>query len=159
MKQAVEALIALKQQCPENAAEYLDICFGAGNASQELGEVVDRILGPILSGFKALVICIDGVELCDDDERDKIWDGIRKLLKRNHFKVIVAARDDLDLSEILPGPIAHIQVDRGSNLQDIRTYIDDRLLVLLGPNQVFNDADFRCFVQNTLIEKSGGMQV
>jgi hypothetical protein len=158
-KQVIEALIARGERCPADAAEYLEMCFGAENRTQECDEVVNHVLAPLLRKLKALVVCIDGIEQCDDDERGKILDGIKRLQETNNFKLMVAARDDTDLSNISTGPAVRIRVDWGSNSEDIRTYIDTKLLHLSHPDRAFGDAALRQHVRDTLIGKSGGMHV
>lgn len=149
--------MAREQRCAASTADYLDMCFGAANRTQECDEVVDHVLAPLLSKLEAVFVCMDGIEQCDDDERALMWNGISRLQKWNPFKMMVASRDDMDLSEALPRPTVRVPVDRGLNTGDIRAYIDEKLLKLSRPDQVFGDEILRQEVKSRLMRESGGM--
>ena len=159
LRQVLQLFIDLNLGCPTQTVEYLELCFGAVNRTQDCSEITTLLAGLLLNHLGTLTICVDGIEDCSYDEQQKIWTGLSKLAQRKPFRFMVTGTEDMEPPTDFALPYAQIELDKGLNSSAIETYIEKRLLRLTRPNQLLGDKTLRDWARKELLAKSDGMWV
>ena len=155
----IQALIDSDRECPETILKNLETCFGKRNRMPELEELIDDILVPLMSIFTLQILCVDGIEHCSYEEQQKLWNGLRRISRTKHFKLLVACEDETKIPEFSTSPILRIRLDHGPVSKDIEAFVEARLFELSGPDQLFYSEELRERVKSELLTRSEGMQV
>ena len=158
-KQLIQTFIDNDKHCPREVANALEMCYGGRNRVADLREVIDYILIPLLSQFKKLVVCIDGIEECDHKEQRMIWDGARRISQLKPTRVMITSRSETMISRFSLDNVLRIRLDQDFISQDIETYIEARLCDLSGPNQLLHEVPLQQRVKRDLLARANRMYV
>lgn len=159
VRQALQLHLDRNIKCLGQTVEYLELCFGADNRTQDVNELVDLLLHPLMRSLGTSTICVDGIEDCSYDEQQKIWAGLSRLLKRQPFNFVVTLTDSTAFQSSVAIDFREIRLDQGLNTPAIAAYVDERLRSLAQPDQILADDPLRNWAREQLLTKSDGMYV
>jgi hypothetical protein len=160
LKQLLAVLIDTGVPCPAAIRDEIEHAFGLENRQPDLGSLVADIVMPLLATFKEVIVILDGPDICEDVEQRLIWRHLAKMTEENNprvtIRVAVGSQDHTNVAECLL-KTRRLRIDDGSNVQDIETYIDDRISSYTGSGRLFNDGSLQAEVQRLLKQKANGM--
>lgn len=125
-------------------------------------EIVDEILVPLTYAFDALVVCVDGIDMCDEYEQTHVWSGLRKMSEQRatrgkNTRTLITGQNESKLAVLMPADALRLHLDRGMISSDIEIYIDARLQERAHHRQLFHDAELRATVKKTLLQRAENM--
>jgi hypothetical protein len=115
---------------------------------------------PLLAMFEEVILILDGPDICEDMEQRLIWRHVAKITVCEGLgfraRVVIGSPDHTNVAEYL-SKTTRLRIDDGSNVQDIETFIDDRISSHTGSGRLFSDGWLRAEVQRLLKQKANGM--
>lgn len=159
LKQVLKIFMNTGMRCHQQIAASLELCFGASNRIPDWQDVVSLLLGPLMCGLSHVFVSIDGIEDCSYDEQDKVWAGLRSLMRIKAFKLLVTGTDTIAVQRCLGenAPIVHLRMDQGLNEAPIAAYINHKLRILQCDGELLEDDNLYQWAQQQLLAKSDGM--
>lgn len=155
-KQLVATMIGTGTLCSPEILSALEKAYTNEVSRPDISQVITDLLLPLCSHLPQITLVIDGVDECKQKELRLIWEGLDRILKDVHAKVLISSEDQIDLH--LKG-FDRIRIDQQYNKADIDTYVDKQIAELSGPGQLFGDEHSRKNIKNKLQEKADGMFV
>lgn len=155
-KQLVTTMIRTSTPCSPEILLALEKAYGNEVSRPDVSQVITDLLLPLCSHFSQITLVIDGVDECKQSELRLIWEGLEKILKDVHAKVLISSEDQTNLH--LRG-FDRIRIDQQYNKADIDTYVEQQSAELSGLDQLFGDKASRGNIKNKLQEKADGMFV
>ena len=155
-KQLVATMIGTDTLCSPEILSALEKAYGNEVSRPDGSQVITDLIIPLCSHLPQITLVIDGIDECKQTELRLIWEGLDRILKDVHVKVLISSEDQTNLH--LKG-FDRIRIDQQYNKADIDTYIDQQIAGLSGPGQLFGDGDSRENIKIKLQEKADGMFV
>jgi hypothetical protein len=155
-KQLIATMIGTSTPCSPEILSTLEKAYGNEVSRPEVSQVITDLVLPLCSHLPQITLVIDGVDECRQTELRLIWEGLDRILKNVHAKVLISSEDQTNLH--LKG-FDRIRIDQQHNKADIDTYVDEQIAGLSGPDQLFGDKDSRKNIKIKLQEKADGMFV
>jgi hypothetical protein len=155
-KQLVATMIGTSTPCSPEILSALEKAYGNEVSRPDVSQVITDLVLPLCSHLPQITLVIDGVDECKQTELRLIWEGLDRILKDVHAKVLISSEDQINLH--LKG-FDRIRIDQQYNKADIDAYVDEQIAGLSGPGQLFGDEDSRKDIKNKLQEKADGMFV
>jgi len=155
-KQVVATMIGTDTLCSPGILSALEKAYGNEISRPDVSQVITDLLLPLCSHLPQITLVIDGVDECKQSELRLIWEGLDRIFKNVHAKVLISSEDQINLH--LKG-FDRIRIDQQYNKADIDTYVDEQIAGLSGPDQLFGDEGSREKIKIRLQEKADGMFV
>ena len=155
-KQLVATMIGTSTPCSPEILLALEKAYGNEVSRPEVSQVITDLVLPLCSNLPEITLVIDDVDECKQTELRLIWEGLDRILKDVHAKVLISSEDQTNLD--LKG-FNRIRIDQQHNKADIDTYVDQQIAGLSGPDQLFGDGDSRENIKIKLQKKADGMFV
>ena len=149
-------MISTTTPCSPEILLALEKAYGNGIPRPEASQVITNLVLPLCSHLPEITLVIDGFDECKQTELRLIWDGINRILKNVHAKVLISSEDQTNLH--LKG-FDRIRIDQQHNQADIDTYINEQISGLSGSDQLFGDENLRRNIKIKLQNKADGMLV
>lgn len=161
-RQIIQIHIDDNKSCSSKLVNNLDMHFGAWNRSPDLDEILEDILLPWTHAFHTLVVCIDGIDMCDAIEQSRVWSGLRRVSgmresQQRSTRTFMTGENGSELATSLPASALRIHLDQGFISRDIELYIDARLDASVHPRQLFYDTELRARVKRTVLLQAENM--
>ena len=80
VKQLFQALLDLNLSCPRETIEYLELCFGPNNRTQDCRELVDHLIAPPFADWKPSSAALVGwrtAAMMNDSRSGQVWRDFR----------------------------------------------------------------------------------
>jgi hypothetical protein len=133
--------------------------FGSYTNQNDLTELVEVLLKPLIEEFKNSFLVVDGLDLCAPQECRIALGCFSILLRDTSVRVIICGRDELDVTMRLPGSV-ELKVTKEKTASDlalfIKGYIEERNT---NEGPISNDGSTLARIRDTLIDQAEGMYV
>ncbi|KAL3461840.1 nucleoside phosphorylase domain-containing protein [Aspergillus heterothallicus] len=122
-KQILEYLTRANKPYPRYVVKRIKSLYKTGSCPATLGEVVDEIFLLCCQAVPDATYVIDGLDECERSEVVLVLGIIRKMIAQSSCRVLVSARDGIDLVQAIPQAITIPIAGQGID-DDIRKFID-----------------------------------
>lgn len=161
-RQTIQFYIDNNKPCSPEQVHNLDLHFGMCNRNPDLGEILEDILLPLTYDFDTLIVCVDGIDMCDAHEQNHVWSCLREMSEHRanehkNTKVLITGENESRLATLLPAKTQRIRLDQGLVSNDIGMYIDARLQERAHPRQLFHDPGLRARLKGALLQRAEHM--
>jgi hypothetical protein len=96
-KQLVATMIGTSTPCSPEILLALEKAYGNEVSRPEVSQVITDLVLPLCSHLPQITLVIDGVDECKQTELRLIWEGLDRILKHVHAKILISSEDQTNL--------------------------------------------------------------
>ncbi|KAL3440618.1 hypothetical protein BJX65DRAFT_26209 [Aspergillus insuetus] len=156
VKQILEYMTRANKPYPKIVVKRIKSLYNPGSCPATLGEVVDEIFLLCCHAVPDATYVIDGLDECERSEVILVFGVIRKMIAQSSCRVLVSARDGIDLVQAIPQTIIIAIADQGVD-NDIRKFIDWQIAEKFRDRTLTEDGALLRDIKTKLAERADHM--
>ncbi|KAL2825893.1 nucleoside phosphorylase domain-containing protein [Aspergillus pseudoustus] len=122
-KQILGYLTCIDRPYPKDMLKRIKALYTSSSLPATLGEVVEDIFLPCCRAVPDAIYIIDGLDECEKSEIVHVFGVIRKMIYENNSRVLISARDGIDVVQAVPLAVTISIADQGDD-NDICRFIN-----------------------------------
>jgi hypothetical protein len=155
-KQLLFFLDSIGKSCPHVVISRIIEFYGSKKRPPYLDEVVDELIIPLLAIENESTLIIDGLDECGTEETQEIVRVLKKLLRTPSHRVIIACREEVDVTRRIPGSV-RIRITPEKSKADIKLFIGSKLEDMQSFRRISESENMLSYIEQELMKKADRM--